>query len=98
MKRGTTPTLTFGVDIPTANISVLNVALSQNGNVVIEKVLGDCDVTDNEIAVTLTEDETLKLKDGYVQMQIRVYMADGKKLASNIMSTTVDKILKDGVL
>lgn len=100
MFRGTTPTHNFKVPFDTANIELLNIAYSQYDNVIIEKGLGDCEITEDTISVTLTEDDTLAFDSDKktVDIQIRVRLAGGVYMASKIMTVQVKKILKEGVL
>ena len=99
MIRGTTPTLTFTLPIHADTITLLNIAFSQRRRIVFEKSLADVEAYDNTIKLTLSEAETLKLmSDGSdVEIQLRVGVGD-VRLASEIFSVSVDRILKDGIL
>lgn len=102
MIRGTTPTHSFIIPFEIANISIVSVAYSQNGNVVVEKVISDCEITveagKTTISTKLTEEETLDLTAGNVEIQIRLGDSTGDRYASDIIKTTVKRLLKDGVL
>ena len=99
MRRGTTPTLTFSLPFNTDSISVLNIAFAQKGNIVIEKGLEECELEADVIRIKFTQLETLSFDDKCdVDMQIRVKTKDGNALASNIIRTRVDRIIKDGEL
>lgn len=102
MRRGTTPTitLTVGCDLTDMNIYV---ALKQAGRSVIVKTGDDLIITPvdggTQIEVTFTQEETLALSVGKVDVQIRATQAGGAvAIASNIASIDVGKILQDGVL
>lgn len=111
MRRGTTPTIIF--TIPTEAFKVneltdsdkLNVAFSQNNVVVISKNKEELELdgTTNSIICRLTEQDTLNLSAGCkcennnVEMQVRVGIGT-ERIASNIVTTRVDRILKDGLL
>lgn len=101
MIRGTTPTLIFGVPFDVTAISLLNITFVQAENIVLEKELEDIrlDQETNEIICALTEEETLILDSeiNNVDIQLRVGIGE-ERLVSNIISTTVERILKDGVL
>lgn len=98
MRRGTTPTLNFQLPFEVSQITKLNIALSQNDTVVIEKNLSDVTRSGRKISVKLSETETLSLNDEK-ELEIQLRVAVGStKLASNIIKTTVKRILKEGVL
>ena len=99
--RGTTPTLTFTLPFDAANIAKAYITIAQNGKIVIDKEVGDtgCTYSDKTINYHLTQEETLKLADcREVEMQIRLRTTNGEVLASQIIKTFAEKILKDGVI
>ena len=99
MYRGTTPTNTITVDLDLRAMTVF-VTYSQAGRVVFEKTNADIEIEENEISVPLTQADTLALsawdRGQTVFVQIRAIDALGNAVASNIMTTTVNAILKDG--
>lgn len=98
MRRGTTPTITINTDLDLTDASNLFVTFKQDGVVVFEKTLSDVTVTEETVVVNLTQDETLALNTSAgLQFQIRASLGDNK-VASNVMQTTVEKILKEGVI
>lgn len=97
MRRGSTPTNTFGVDIDLTNATVF-VSYEQNGMVVLEKTGDDLTVTADSIQLSLSQEETLAFKPGEVQIQIRYVLPTGAADASNIVRTTFERIIKDGVI
>lgn len=96
MIRGTTPILEINLDIDASLLSVFYVTFSQCGRNVLEKTQNDCDVLGNKISVKLSQSDTLKFIDDYVEIQIRGKSILGEAVASNIMTDHVDRILKDG--
>lgn len=98
MRRGTTPTNTFSVPIDLSAATVY-ITYAQNNRTVIEKT-GDeltFDSTDGyKIIVELSQQDTLAFKAGTVEIQIRAVFETGEALASNIIRTTFDRILKAG--
>ena len=98
MRRGTTPTNTFTVDVDLRQATELYVTYQQNGETIFEKTLEDVTVTETAIEIALTQEETLAFSKGMVQIQIRAKFLDGAALASNILATSVEQILKDGVI
>ena len=98
MIRGTTPTIKFTLPFQVDEIDTLSVAFAQNGVVILEKKKNDCVLDGNTITLTLSEADTLSLVwEQILEIQIRCYCG-ATKLASNIIKTTVGRILKDGVL
>jgi hypothetical protein len=96
MYRGTTPTLTFTLPFSTENIDNAYITFAQYGTVKIDKPLQDCKCDDNKLVVRLTQEETLSLRcDCAVEMQISI-RAGENVMRSQIISTTVERILKDG--
>lgn len=98
MRRGTTPTNTFTVDVDLTQAEVLYVTYKQNARTVIEKALADVTVTAKAVTVELSQADTLKFGKGEVEMQIRARLPDGSALASQIMTAPVEAVLKEGVI
>lgn len=96
MYRGTTPTNVFRTDVDLENASVLFVSYKQNGKVVLEKSLEDVSVKKTLVTVNLTQKETLLFQDGIVTIQIRAKFPDNTAIASNLIRTTAEEIVKDG--
>ena len=98
MYRGTTPTIGFQLPFECSYISKLNIAFAQGNKIVFEKTLNDCELDGRIITVQLTENDTLLLNSNK-ELEIQIRIAIGKdKIASNIIKTTVGRILKEGVL
>ena len=96
MRRGTTPTITITTDIDLTPASNLFVTFKQGAYKRIEKTLEDVTVTEDSVSFNLSQKETLLLEAGTpVDVQIRASLGDSK-LASNIMTTDVEAILKQG--
>ena len=99
MRRGTTPTHTFTTDIELSEARALYITYQQNGVTVLEKTLADVTFGTKSVSVTLTQAETLLFSAVFpVQVQIRAKFADESAVASQIIKTTAEKILKDGVI
>lgn len=95
--RGTTPVNTFNVNVDLREATIY-VSYAQRGRVIVEKTGHDLFVTETSIETTLTQEETLCFRPGEVRIQIRYVMSDGTADASNIIETTSEEILKDGVI
>ena len=97
--RGTTPQLIFTCNVPPQDFTICHIAFSQSNWIIFVKTLEDCIISENNVIVTLSEEDTLKLISGRkVLIQFRVGYADGTRNASNIIETTAERILGDGVL
>lgn len=98
MIRGTTPTHIFNVNVDLSEAEVIYITYKQSDSIVVEKEKADCTVTGETISVKLTQEDTLKFNTAPVEIQIRARFPDGSAIASNIMQTTVTRILKGGVI
>lgn len=99
MIRGTTPTLEFTLPFEVSNLSTAYITLAQNGRIVVEKCMDECKCGKDILSVQLTQEETLKLDCNYkVDIQIRAKTVMDEALASNIITVSARKILKDGVI
>ena len=97
MIRGTTPEHTFTVDVDLTDAESLFITYKQLDRVIIEKTKGDIEVTAEALKCVLTQHETLALNTKYpVKIQIRAGYEGGSAIASNIITTTVEEILKGG--
>lgn len=101
MRRGTTPKHVFNLDdtFDASKITLLNLAYSQENQIILEKSLEDCTIEPHKIIVNLSEDDTLlfKNKDALIEIQMRVGIGE-ERLASNIIRVKVERLLKDGDL
>lgn len=95
MRKGTTPTITIKTDIDLSSASNLFVTFKQFDRIVFEKMIDDVTVTKEAVVCRLTQKDTLALKGGIVRFQIRATLGNDK-VASNIMTGSVDEILKGG--
>jgi hypothetical protein len=99
MIRGTTPTLEFTLPFEVEYLADAYVTLAQEGTVVVEKCMTDCGCTGDCLTVRLTQEETLKFKcNRSVEIQIRAKTKTGDAIASDIITVSAEKILKDGVI
>lgn len=99
MYRGTTPTNTFNVDIDLTDAEVIYITYQQRNSTVIERSTDEIDITSTALTVQLTQEETLRLAANIsVAIQIRARFSDGTAVASNIIQTEVQTVLKSGVI
>lgn len=98
MRRGTTPTHNFTVDVDLRD-AVVYISYAQGGRVIVEKTGDDITITATKLETTLTQEETLRFVPGKdVEMQIRYRKPDGSADASEIMYIKAEALLKDGVI
>ena len=98
MVRGTTPENIFKLPFILDDVKSLYVTYSQGDTVVLDKAIDDVIIDGNTITVRLTQEDTLKFSNAQVNIQIRFKTNQGKAMASNIISTYVNNVLKDGVI
>lgn len=98
MYRGTTPLNIFTVDADLTTAEVIYITYTQGIVKVLEKTIEDIDITSTKLTVHLSQEDTLKFNSSNVMIQIRARFPDGTAIASNIIYTTVEQILKDGVI
>lgn len=99
MIRGTTPTFEFTLPFDCGLLYCAYITFSQGGTTQFEKSLDDCDKDGRKIKVTLSQEDTLKLLDSQVtEIQIRAKTLASEVIASQIITVSTDRILKDGVI
>ena len=98
MWRGTTPTHTFTLPegIRAEDFTVIYITYSQNGSPVLEKEKADMTLEGNVIRLNFSQADSLLFGAGPVKIQLRAKTADGKAVASEIVTTTAKEVLKDG--
>lgn len=103
MIRGTTPTLTFKIktDLDLNDVEKVEITFkSVNGmkeKTWDENNLG-IDPVEKQLTLTLSQEETLYFNVGEIDIQLRVKMNNDMVYASNVVTSTLDKILREGVI
>ena len=99
MRRGTTPTHKFKVPIDLRSAVKVYITYKQGNQVKVEKTKDDMEITEDQITLQLTQEDTLAFSTiGDVEIQCRARYADGAAPASNIKKVPVCKILKEGII
>ena len=99
MFRATTPTHTFALPFNTGQLQEIRITYQQNGATVLQKTEADCTLTENEIKVVLTQQETLLFApDERVSIQLRVMTTNGQVMASGIEKVFARACLDEEVL
>ena len=102
MRRGTTPTHIFNMDLDLTAAEVIYITYKQGCGCqgFLFELTDDRITRDiNKLTVTLTQGETLAFAEAQpVYIQIRARFGDGEAVASNIIKVDAREILKDGVI
>ncbi len=99
MRRGTTPTHTFTTDIDLTKAEVIYLTYEQADCIKLTRDIDSMTVEEDKVVVTLTQEETLAFTaPDRVHIQIRARFPGETAIASNIIETSVEKVLKDGVI
>lgn len=97
MIRGSTPTLEFNLPFDVSGVSQLEIIFAQNKRVIVEKDLADCESDGQTLRVMLSRAETLAFSAGrQMEMQLHVIFYDGAEVYSDIITESVERILKEG--
>lgn len=103
MIRGTTPVLTFKIntELDLSEVSKAEITFkSENG--MKERTWGETelaiDPVENKIQMQLTQEDTLYFSTGKIDIQLRIKLDNDMVYASKIVTSTLDKILKEGVI
>jgi len=103
MIRGTTPQLDFHLPFDVSIIKTVWITFSQYEEELFTVKTEDVTMAGSTISVKLTQAQTLLLKpkkllrdNNEVAIQLRILTHSGDAIASNIMRTSADMILKDG--
>ena len=103
--RGTTPTLSFHVknEMDLTQIAEVWITFRTKAEVKIRETTYDLedvtiDTEENNIILSLSQEDTLSFADTNMLMQLRLRMSDDMAYASEIMDVTIGHILKDGVI
>lgn len=96
--RGTTLQKRYDTDIDLTSASRIIVTFTQDAQIILEKELDSMTVDTNGVTVSLTPEETFKFSTRYpIKMQMYVIMND-LRLASNIMITSVEELLRREII
>ena len=103
MIRGTTPTLTFKIktDLDFDEVSKFEITFKSVSGTKErtwdENNLG-IDPVEKQLTLTLSQEETLYFNVGEIDIQLRVKLNNDMVYASNVVTSTLDKILREGVI
>ena len=78
------------------DFSTVYLTFAQNGHNVLEKTKGELESTEDGFRLLFSQADTLCFSPGPVKIQLRARMPDGTAVASNVISTTAQEVLKDG--
>lgn len=100
MRRYTTPTHIYTLPFDTSIINKLRVIYAQNDAVILTKEVAECQLKDNAVTITLTQEETalFDCKKMFVEVQMHILTHGGQSLVSRPLKVSADKCLSEGVL
>lgn len=99
--RGTTPKFIFTLPNSITIDDVVNTELvfTQNDEIVITKKLEDFTTSTNQLTITLTQEDTLKLKgNSSLYYQIKLLLKDNSVITSDIITNMVYNSLSESIL
>lgn len=103
MIRGTTPILTFKVntdldlnDVERAEVTFKSVSGTKEKTWDLNRLI--LDVENKTLTLYLTQEETLYFSVGKIDIQLRIKLNNDLVYASKIVTSTLEKILKEGVI
>lgn len=103
MIRGTTPILTFKINteldlnnVVKAEITFKSVNGTKERTWDLSRLILDAE--ENKIQLYLNQEETLYFSVGKIDIQLRIKMDNDLVYASKVVTGTLDKILKEGVI
>jgi hypothetical protein len=77
--RGTTPTHEFELPYPIALVDDIRVVYGQNKKAIIVKTINDCTLTEGQISISLTQEETFLFSASKkLEIELRIKLANGK--------------------
>lgn len=77
--RGTTPTHEFELPYPIALVDDIRVVYGQNKKATIVKTINDCILTEGQISISLTQEETFLFSASKnLEIELRIKLANGK--------------------
>lgn len=99
MRRLSTPTHTFTLDIDMMIVKTIRIVYAQDDSVILVKRGDDVLIDGNTVSVRLTQEETrLFSASSTVSIQLDVLTTDGDVLHSDIIKTLVQDVLLDEVV
>lgn len=99
MRRLTTPTHRFTLQMGVETIDKIQITYAQGGVIVLQKSGENITMDGKSAVIRLTQEETKKFTaDKEVEIQVRVLTIAGDALASEIIKVDVKRVLDEEVL
>lgn len=81
--RGTTPEHEFELPYPKEMVEDIRVVYGQGGKALFTKGLGECEISDGKITVSLIQEETfLFVPNKHLNIEVRIKLTNGKVVRS----------------
>lgn len=94
---GTTPTHSFSTPCKASDVAKVRVLYSQDDVLILTKT--DCTIEDNQISVTLTQEDTFLFNaDTFAEVQVRILTTSNDLLESIPVRFGITKCLENEVL
>lgn len=101
IRRGTTPYITAEIidDVDISQIKTAWLTIAQNDEIVLDKITSDLVINENNIALRLSQEDTLSLAAGVMTyIQLRLLTDTDIAYASQQDYIAVEDVSKDGVI
>ena len=100
MRRYTTPKHIYNLPFSTSLIDKLRIVYAQNETIILSKEVTECQLEDNTVTLTLTQEETalFDCKKQFTEIQMHILTTSGQSLVSRPLKVSVEKCLDEGVL
>lgn len=102
IRRGTTPTIVIHIKNPDMDLNTFDVCHITIANVggFNKKVFENPEINNEEktLSIDLSQEDTLAYESGNIEIQVKVKLNTGKVIASEIVITTMKRILEEAVL
>lgn len=99
MIRGTTTTLICTLPFEVNKLQYAYLTITQDKKIVIDRQIDCTALSGDKIEVHLSQEDTLRLVEKLqAEIQLRGVTVEGEAVASNIVTTYVERILKDRVI
>lgn len=100
MRRGTTPTIHLLIDdidlTACRSVYVTMRQVGANKQYILDDTCGNVEIYKHEIRIRMSQQDTLKFKEGPVMVQVRAVTHNDIAVATDIKSFSLGRILLDG--
>ena len=99
MRQGTTPVLSFEVDLDTSVLSCIKVVFKKGDKIILTKRETECSLSGKIIKIRLSQEETFLFEcETNYNVQIRAKLFNGDVVATDVMKLPIEECLDEEVL